>query len=249
MRLLFKIVFISCILINSVFGIDENDWKRDALEYKVKEFAENNYVMEYKFEQTNKTLIRKLVKKYDEKGKRVDKQEYRYGILHAEYIDKLDDTGNRFINTKYIPDIRRESITNRTVKSNKKIVTNTDEMSFYSKNRYMYDDNRNVIEWANYKHDGTLLSKYNYKYDKKGNIIEDTFNGINGVLKWKNIYKYDNKGQIIEKTVYKYESLYAKYTFEYDGFGNMTEEFRYEPDEESNIMKLIGISEYEYIYW
>ena len=248
MKLLFKIIFILCILTNIVFGTEKNDWERDALKYKVKEFVEKNYAIRYNPGQTNKTLLREVVKKYDGKGKSIDKQEYRYSVLFDEYIDKLNDTGNRVMNTK-IADNKQQRKNNRTFNSNKKIESNTDEMSFHSKDQYRYDANGNVIEWANYKPNSMLLSKYKYKYDNKGNLIEDTFYEVNGLLKWKNIYKYDSSNQIIEKIVYRYESLYMKYTFGYDGLGNMTKESQYEPAGESNIIKLIWINEYKYIYW
>ena len=236
--IVFQVALIFLFLTNIIHAADTNDWERDGLKGRVKEFIEKNYSIEYRSKKSIKKLVRKVISKYDSIGKRIEAQEYRYGIFFDKYIHRFNNTGNRVLNTKYIPDKNYEKTTNYKDKNVKYVVTNRGNASFYSKDIYKYDKNKNLIEWASYKSDNTLYSKYIYKYNKDGNITEDTFYNIGGSLKWKNIYKYDKKNNMIKKSVYKYDSLYSEYTFKYDKNKNMIIENKYVIKKEDGKNKL-----------
>jgi len=251
---LIKLLVLFLLLTNTLSGAEKNDWKRDNLKSKVKEFTEKGYAVEYKSGRPIKMMIFRKVRRYDTNGNNIDESEYRYGTFFEKYVDRYNNAGNRMKGIILYPNENFKRQTNFKYISNENIVENIEDISsvsLYSKNLYKYDKKGNIIEWANYKSDGSLFLKYNYKYESKGNMIENTFYRADGTLKWKTIYKYDDKKNIIEKMVYKYGSPYSRYTFEYDWAGNMTEEAQYVYEDESGEekMKLIWIYVYEYKYW
>jgi len=239
-----KVILVFIYFTSRLYGIEKNDWEKDALKDKVKEFTENNFAVEYINNQTNIVLIRKILKKYNKKGRNIENQEYRYDDRFDKYLDQLNYKENRLEVVKY-------SFEGTVLKrSNTRIViTNKENPLFYIKEVYQYNKKGNLIEWANYKMDNSLISRYQYQYDKKGRLVGDMFYGTDNKQKWKALYKYNKWDYIIEKTIYKFGKIFSRYYFEYDVHGNMVKEKHFELSDESDSLVLSWINEYQYIYW
>lgn len=99
-----------------------------------------------------------------------------------------------------------------------------------SKQTYIYNNQKNIIDKKEYDSDGILKLQTTYDYDEKGNKIEE--NTFGRFETQKTTYKYDDKGREVESLItFSFQgidgSVELRITKEYDQKGNVIEEKNY----------------------
>lgn len=128
-----------------------------------------------------------------------------------------------------------------------KEITHKGNQSFFEMIKYYYNDLGQCIEEHDYDREDRIGSKTFYEYDNTGNKIRENFSSERSKdfnkLSVYVIYKYNNKGFEIERSFYTATAkgrLEFKRVFEYDNYGNIIKEYRYDQ---------FGKLEYVYKYY
>jgi len=188
---------------------------------------------------------------FNEVGNQIEMDEYNSdGSLYRKYIYKYDDKRNRIEENIYKSDgsLSRKITFKYDYKGNQfeEKWCNSDG-SLYEKRNNKYDKKGNQIEQKLYNSDGNFVSKNNSKFDGKGNRIEWNLYNPDGSLFSKNTSKYDDKGNNIEFNSYLSDENFSKgdekITYKYNDKGNPIEMIVYNSDGRLDIKRTY---EYEY---
>jgi len=211
------------------------DVKGNKIQLSIYDF-EGTVIFNYKYDskgnltEESQPNFSKIVYKYNEQNKLIDKSEYKKYIkgfqLESKDIFKYDERGNQIEWASYKGD-----------------------GSLYSKTQYKFDSNNNLIELLYKSPDGKSDSRVTKKYDVSGNEIEYSSYDSKGRLSDHSSKKYNDNGTVSESyRSYSYESdPNTKYTEIYrsDNNGNQIEysfgtsrtTYKYEFDKLGNWLK------------
>jgi hypothetical protein len=156
-------------------------------------------------------------------------------------ICNYDSTGNRINSVKFD---KNENVIARDTSRydwNRNLIEHV-EYELLNEKRimkeiYKYDDKGNKIEMNEYVNN-EFSEKTWFKYDVHWNEIEEDFGYNTSIPTSKIIKKHDDKGNVKEYDYYNDSSL-NKYKFNYNAYGSVTEERKY--DSGNNLL-------YDYIY-
>jgi len=177
------------------------------------------------------SLILEEIYKYNDKGNKININQFFPNGESGKETFKYDDKGNPIELSRYYP---------------------VDSLEISWKYTYKYDDNDNIVEKNTYTNGSLEGSLVTYKYDDKDNLTEVSVYTIDGLLHWKNIFIYDDKGNEIEKNSFQNGSLSWKEISKYDDNGNKIESsnfyqngvnhkyiYKYDYDKKNNWIKRI----------
>ena len=103
---------------------------------------------------------------------------------------------------------------------------------------YIYDDNTGLLTEENITHVEHVKDKISsygtcltYSYNQKGQLTKVRWEATSsGDVLYTDIYKYDNQGRVTQKEHWWDNTLFIKYTYEYNEKGDPTIELREEGD-------------------
>lgn len=96
-----------------------------------------------------------------------------------------------------------------------------------AKYKYVYDKNRNVLEWIGYSPKGKIVAKYVYSYNEQGKVIDEIFYKSPDLknCNYKLVRSYDDKGLLMGGVFYNSSGeVRSKYSFTYDDKGQRIKE-------------------------
>lgn len=195
---------------------------------------------------------------------------YEDSVRRKERIDLFYDKNNRQIKQiDYYDKKNVETIFNYNKNGtvNNKI---TKYEKFISRKEYIYDQNKNNIEYCNFENDSLVLKKTK-KFDSNNNVVEANYyhpknvklnskqifiwdyksrTSVNKLFDYLgkekdnySIYNYDKKGNIIKTQIIKKKlnSSDSNFSFsEYDNFDNLTKLTIYDGNGQKRIMNFIN---------
>lgn len=229
-------------------------WGYDGLLGRVKEVVTTDYNIVKKFGEDVNEMKSKAISKYDERGNRIEQEEYSSdGALTNKSVSKFDFMDKWSESKWYGEDglLRMTVIPKYDTKGNKTEVAMYNTGGLLGKNIFKYDAKGNMIEESKYDATGALIHKTVSKYDAKGNRIEFAEYDANAVSLVKYIFEYDEKGNNTWIVNYDKDRLMGKihqrflrdgdgnrYGAEYyDDKGRFTLLFSYRYDDKGNLIE------------
>lgn len=219
------------------YQYDEKGNKTNEISYDSDNKIDNNKIFDEKGNKIEETyydskgkLESRTANKYDEKGNMIEKEYFELDKLmeREKYVYKYDSKGNK-------------------IEVEGSLYDSEGELKDRMKNINKYDRKGNVIEEIRYDLSGDLNNKFTYKYDKNDNEIEFCNYNSNGVLISKRSAKIDEKGNKLmnenlqnfnpvkninilgeESININYDSKHNRQIFEYNSYGDLIKEVKYE---------------------
>lgn len=208
-----------------------NDWQKMSLNGKVKEIKEDTYRRDF----WEKGPLKKE-KKTDSSFSAFNENGFIAEKRITDITMEMDDYTEVLYKYKYDMNQNLVEIMESELKENPEYLKKHmgSAFSFYYtwKTTFKYDRNGKLIEVADFKMPGLMLSsKTINKYNESGKIAEQLFYRGEEIPDGKIIFSYDSKGNMIEKKTYNPDgALKNKITSLYNNNGKVIEYNNLKPD-------------------